>query len=146
MVSWLGSVVLHTLLRLKELVRRLDLRREFCDRFKNRARHLFRAMLRGLRSPLLPRLPATARKRTAHGSCQLCLAIASCGTLVALVPLTRRGCTRVGQPPAATVTSASRHALVPCLAPCGQPPGAHLAVLVIRGRWYLALTAPCVPS
>ena len=90
MVSWHGSVVLRTILRLKELVWRLDLRREFCDRFKNRARHLFRAMLRGLRSPLLPRLPATARMRTAHGSCQLCLAIASRGTLVALHATHRR--------------------------------------------------------
>ena len=35
----------------------------------------------------------------------------------ALVPLTRRGCTRVGRPPAATVTLASRRALVPCPAP-----------------------------
>jgi len=90
MVSWHGSVVLRTFLRLKELVWRLNLRREFCDRFKNRARHLFRTMLRWPRSPQLPRLPATACKRTAHGSYQLCLAVVSRGTLVALHATHRR--------------------------------------------------------
>ena len=127
MVLWHGSVVLHTLLRLKKLVWRLDLRRGFCDRFKNRARHLLWTSQRWPRSPLLPWLPATARMRTVHGSCQLCLAVASRGTLVVLrvvhrhrmvlLPLTHRGCTRVGRPTAATVTSASRRAMVPCLAP-----------------------------
>ena len=39
-VSWHGSIVLRTLLRLKELVWRLDHWVGFRDCFKNRARHL----------------------------------------------------------------------------------------------------------
>ena len=90
MVSWHGSVVLRTLLRLKELVRHLELRGEFCDRFKNRARHLFRTSQRRPRSPQKPRLLATACKRTTHGFYQLYLAVASRGTLAVLYATHRR--------------------------------------------------------
>jgi len=90
MVSWHGSIVLRTLLRLKELVWRLDHWVGFRDCFKNRARHLLRTKPSLTVVTLLPRLSATARKRTAHGSYQLYLAVASRGTLVALYAARRQ--------------------------------------------------------
>ena len=89
-MSWHGSIVLRTLLRLKELVWRLDHWVGFRDCFKNRARHLLRTKPSLTVVTLLPRLSATARKRTAHGSYQLYLAVASRGTLVALYAARRQ--------------------------------------------------------
>ena len=93
MVLWHESLVLRTLLRLKELVWHLDHWIGFRDCFKNRARHLLRTKPSLTVVTLLPRLSATARNRTAHGSCQLCLTVASRGTLVALYAARRQAST-----------------------------------------------------
>ena len=103
---------------------------------------------------ICPALTTHARKRTAPRSWQLCLAIASHGTLVALrvvhrhrtalLLLTSHSCTRVGWPPAPPslwrhvalllpLSSAVRCDIVPSFVglrvqPCGQPPRARLAV------------------
>ena len=126
MVSWHGSIVLRTLLRLKELVWRLDHWVGFRDCFKNHARHLLQT------KPSLTAVTTTA-SAACHRMQAHCAWVLSalprrrvarylgCATRhptprPALVPLTRRGCTRVGRPPAATITSASHRALVSCLA------------------------------
>ena len=62
MVSWHGSIVLRTLLRLKELVWRLDHWVGFRDCFKNRARHLLWT------KPALTAVTTAAWPGTAAGS------------------------------------------------------------------------------